>query len=363
MNRFRNCFLALVTISSMTTINMAFGDDHVCKSGFRNINDGDKGTYFLESFVAEAFLSGGKGPTRRHSGYAVVEDPDYQWLNDTIHQLMLPDCYLKDGQAYQNVILRGLAKGITDENNWNRAREKVEELRRKRPNEAYPIVAETEYWYKYAWDARGGGYASSVSPEGWKLFEERLSVAEKILRENKELGSSMPAWYELMVQVQSAMNHKTDERNKNFLEGAERYKTYLPLYISMRNYAEPRWGGSWAGVDQLIKFAANNTKKTEGDTFYAYLYYGVHLNMRDEGNFFKETKVNWPRLKSAYEELLQRRPESLWHLNNFAALACEAGDKKTFLHLRKKIGNTPFDESWGTRPSLDFCDAKYGYNN
>lgn len=33
----------------------------------------------------------------------------------------------------------------------------------------------------YAWDARGGGFADTVTPEGWKQFAERLKIAEKLL--------------------------------------------------------------------------------------------------------------------------------------------------------------------------------------
>ena len=54
-------------------------------------------------------------------------------------------------------------------------------------------------------------------------------------------------------------------------------------------------------------------------------------------------------------------PESKANLNDFAALACEAGDKKTFLSLRKKIGKDYIKESWEKNYSLELCEAKFGY--
>ena len=51
----------------------------------------------------------------------------------------------------------------------------------------------------YAWNARGGGYAGTVTDEGWRLFNERQNEAAKTLREAKSLNEKCPLyWYEMM---------------------------------------------------------------------------------------------------------------------------------------------------------------------
>jgi len=84
--------------------------------------------------------------------------------------------------------------------------------------------------------------------------------------------------------------------------------------------------------------------------------------MPSEQSFFKDTSVKWPRLRSASEQLIQRYPKSRQTLNEVASIACEAGDKATFLQLRKKIGKDVTENSWPKKTPLELCDAKYGYN-
>ena len=66
-------------------------------------------------------------------------------------------------------------------------------------------------------------------------------------------------------------------------------------------------------------------------------------------------------MKVGFEDLMARHPKSNWNLNNFAKFACEAGDKKTFLALRRQIGKNVMGAAWQGSPNLDLCNEKFGY--
>jgi len=51
-----------------------------------------------------------------------------------------------------------------------------------RPQSITARVAFAEACVNYAWDARGHGYADSVSQNGWKLFEQRSAEGRKSLQ-------------------------------------------------------------------------------------------------------------------------------------------------------------------------------------
>lgn len=269
-----------------------------------------------------------------------------------------PTCVLDDGRPRLAALSAGLLDVFSDEKDWSKSRARVEDLRKKYPGEPFAALSEVEYWKAYAWNARGGGYASSVSGEGWKLFRERMEKAEKVLLETKSYSSRMPIWYQYMIGVQSALGRPEDERDKVFLEGVKRFPTYYPIYFTMLGYLEPKWGGTWRTVDNMIKWSVDHTRKKEGDSMYARLYW---IESDPQVNLFKDTFASWPKMKQGFEDLMARHPKSKWNLNNFARFACLAGDRRTFLKLRKQIGKNVIDDAWPENTSLDLCETKFGY--
>lgn len=53
-----------------------------------------------------------------------------------------------------------------------------------RENTYLPLLQLGKFYIKYAWNARGGGWASTVSEQGWEFFRKRVQLA----REHLEAG-------------------------------------------------------------------------------------------------------------------------------------------------------------------------------
>ncbi len=268
-------------------------------------------------------------------------------------------CVMDDGRPRLALLSDGIYAALNQGGGWDKGIARVDELKKLYPKEAFVALAEVAYWTSYAWDARGGGYASSVSGDGWKLFQERLEKAEKILLETKSYSAQLPTWYDEMITVQSALNRPEDERDRVFVEAVKRYPTYYPIYFTMLDYLSPKWGGTWRTVDNMIKWSVEHTKAQEGMTLYARLYWVVSGD--PEVKLFEDTFASWPRMKQGFEDMMARHPKSKWNLNNFAKFACMAGDKETFLKLRAQIGTGVVDAAWPENTSLDLCETKFGY--
>lgn len=272
-----------------------------------------------------------------------------------------PTCVFDSGKPQLGELESGYSFIFRNQPDWSKSLDRIEYLKKKFPNKPFVALAEAKYWIDYAWNARGNGYASSVTQEGWKLFHERLEKAETILNETKSYSAEIPTWYNEMIEVQSALGRSEEDRDKTFLEGTKRYKTFYPTYFTMLSYLSPKWGGSWETVDNLVKWSVDNTKEIDGNTMYARLYWVVSRNMPDGETLFKNTRASWPKMKVGFEDLMARHPKSNWNLNNFAKFACEAGDKKTFLALRRQIGKNVMGAAWQGSPNLDLCNEKFGY--
>jgi hypothetical protein len=273
-----------------------------------------------------------------------------------------PECVFDDGRPKLSALKDGYSLVFERQPDWSSSSSRLDELKNKFPNMPFVALAETRYWSEYAWDARGTGFASSVTPDGWNLFRERLEKAEKILLDTKSYSAQLPIWYDEMILVQSALGRPEDERDKTFLEGAQKHKTYYPIYFTMLNFLSPKWGGSWETVDNFVKWSVENTKEIDGNTMYARLYWSASQGLPKDVKLFRDTLASWPKMKSGFEDLMARHPKSKWNLNNYAKFACMAEDKKVFLALRRKIGKDVIDAAWAQKPSLDLCEVKFGYS-
>ena len=281
------------------------------------------------------------------------------FLKREINDWNTPTCVFDDGRPRVGALRDGYNQAFREERDWSKSLARVEYLKKKFPNEAFAAMAEARYWSAYAWDARGGGYASSISDDGRKLFRERLEKSERVLLDTKPYAAQLPDWYDEMINVQSTLDRPEDERDKIFLEGVKRFPAYYPTYFTMLNYILPKWGGTWRTVDNMIKWSVEHTKATEGTSMYARLYWSVSGD--PEIKLFKDTFASWPKMKRGFEDLMARHPKSKWNLNNFAKFACMAGDKQTFLPLRAQIGKDVIDAAWPQNTSLDLCETKFGY--
>jgi hypothetical protein len=78
-------------------------------------------------------------------------------------------------------VLRGHYVGIASTK--SRLMEWIDDAVRTDPDPTLPLLVKGLAAIGWAWDARGDGYASTVSEEGWKLFRQRLVLAENCLDE------------------------------------------------------------------------------------------------------------------------------------------------------------------------------------
>lgn len=294
---------------------------------------------------------------------AFLARKDYAFLRTMINEVNNPKCLYADGLPRLGSIRAGFSRFFTSVADWNKSRDVVEEVKKAMPNEPVSALLEAEYWLSYAWDARGEGYAASVSADGWKLFGERLAIAEKVLLDSKQYASSNPLWHELMLTIKAASSAPHRDREAVFLEGIEKHGWYLPIYFTMEIYLFPWWGGNWDTVDNMVAWSVQKTKNSMGETMYARLYWGAAGFTHKVNNVFKDTKATWPKMKRGFEDLIKRSPESRRNLNAYARFACDANDRQTYNKLRKRIGNDITEDVWNARRRHEVCDAKFGYKS
>jgi len=267
-----------------------------------------------------------------------------------------PDCLLDDGRPKMTVLYYGLVYSVSRD--WDYKIGQLREMQKRFPKSDTLALAEAIYWYKFAWHARGGGVASSVSPEGLKLFKQRLRRAEQVLKETKAYSSDLPGWYQTMLDVEFELGRPQETILKTLEEAVQRYKYYYPDYFAMVFYLLPKWGGSWQAVDNFANWSAKSTEPELGDAMYARIYWYVYEKMWNRRTIFSETRISWKKMNASFQTILKRHPKSNWNLNNYAKFACLADDRETFLSLRKIIGQNIMKSAWRSVP-IELCEEKF----
>ena len=324
--------------------------EKISKCEFSHL-DGENGREHIENLIANSFLE----------IFSLDVNKGFLKLDNLANQLENKNCLLADGKTPVNFVYAGFSKAFKSFPDKEKALSKINEIQNKHPDEVYPILSEALFWTLYAWDARGRGYASTVTKEGWNLFYERLGVSEEILIRTKSISSKSPVWYQLMYQPIFHLKKPEEIKEKLYSEGFSRHSNFLPLYILKRNQLRPRWGGSWEEVDDFINWSSENTQKNEGMGMYARLYFGVYTNLRRDENLYEDTFADWRKLKSGLRDLVRIYPTSQFHKNIFALLACESNDKTAYHEIRPQIS----DHSrwrWSYKKNVRSCDQMFEYS-
>jgi uncharacterized protein DUF4034 len=207
--------------------------------------------------------------------------------------------------------------------------------RKAAPESRLRAAAEGMFWWRLAWKARGGGYASAVSPEARKTFHEDLTHAAKVLEEGEARGKESPVWYWAVVSVGGSIGAPAQSLDRFFNEGATKFPGFMPLYNTRLNFLLPQWGGDYRRADAFIRAAVMRTQASEGTTLYSDLYTQVLHSYRGD-DFFTTTAASWPLMRHAFEEEVARGSADL---NRYATVACVARDRETTSRLLASLGD------------------------
>lgn len=235
-------------------------------------------------------------------------------------------------------VLIGLSQGLGDVKSMKPEEAAVffADWRKALPTSKVRPAAEALSWDSRAWAARGNGFASSVSPEGWKLFHEYLQRASAVLAEGEAAGKQSPLWFNEALGLAGSLGEPSAVLDAIFDEGTGKFPLYLPLYQTRLNFLMPQWGGDYDHIDAFIRGAVRRTQSTEGTLFYMALYNQV-LDGFHGDDFFQTTKASWKLMNHAFEDMMTQQPNASL-MNRWATLACLAEDRDALRRLMEEIG-------------------------
>ena len=208
-------------------------------------------------------------------------------------------------------------------------------------------VLEGRLLIKRAWDARGYGYADTVTDDGWEKFHKDLALARDVLTSAWKLRPQLPeAATEMITVCMGAGERLGEDEREWFARATAAELDFEPAYDAIREALMPRWGGSHAAV---LKVGFDALETGRFDTrLPGQLADCTGLVAADLGGWAPALALPGVReglveMAEGYAKALEPIGEHRYYATLPAALAWRAGDHAEARRVLERLGDDGID--------------------
>jgi len=237
---------------------------------------------------------------------------------------------------------------LTD-SDWQDHLERLQRWISLKPDSITARVTLASVYEDYAWFARGPGLADTVTPEGWKLFEERMTLAREILEDASRLKEKCPHWFYVMQEVQFAL----DEGDPlSLLKEAMAFEpAYYYYYSTYVHYLLPKWYGKEGDAAKFAATVADKTGGSDGDFVYFQIAAALNHSALDDQPALKQ--MDWARIMRGFRAMEKQYGTADLRLNQIARLAVSFSDPVIAHEMFTRVGDHWSPIVWEKRDDFD----------
>jgi hypothetical protein len=196
----------------------------------------------------------------------------------------------------------------------------------------------------HAWEARGLGYASTVSEQAAVEMARRLTAAAESLEKAWQIKRDGRVCIEMM-RVELGQHRGQAQLDLWFERGMKLNPNNYELCSEKLEYLRPRWYGS---IDEMIAFGRACTLNTNYSgpvrLLLADAHYEASREIQDDAKraaYWRQPSV-WRDIQSAFEQFFQIYPHEVGYRHNYARYASMCGQWQTFLAQARLFPNTNY---------------------
>ncbi|PZO89436.1 MAG: hypothetical protein DI623_10245 [Sphingomonas sanxanigenens] len=208
------------------------------------------------------------------------------------------------------------------------------------PRNPAPFITDAAMLLQQAWCIRGPGMADEVAPDAWPRFRAGIDAAFTLLQKHRGMASVDPEYYTVLVYMLGSQGGEKGLMRNLLDEATAREPDYHRTYFKAVWFHMPQWGGSYAEVEQFARYAAERSRRAEGDGMYARVFWSLAECECDIVTQIADRTL----LKQAMADVFQRYPAH-WNGRYFADLSCQLGDREEGRRYLKAINPGATDEA------------------
>ena len=236
-----------------------------------------------------------------------------------------------------------------------------EALTKARPESVLPLVLKGVTYTHYAWDARGGGWADSVTEDGWKKMAERLGVAEQALTDAWKKNPADPRAPTQMITVELGQGKGRPVMETWWKRAMEADPDNFDACGKKMYYLEPKWHGSPA---DMLTFGRELLAGGNWEARLPFKLVDAHLTLSGyqkekeaKAEYFTDETV-WKDFEAVYERYLARYPDSTWDRSFYAKLASKCGRWTAAKAQFDKLGDKVMVGAFADKAEMDRFKAE-----
>jgi hypothetical protein len=236
---------------------------------------------------------------------------------------------------------------------WEAQIAALQEWMRHNPSSPTPRIALADAYENFAWKARGGGLADTVTPMGWKLFRQRIEKARVVLVQAEIISLNDPEWYDAMLVIANAQSWRGDQVGALVDKALSHEPGYYYVARDAAEFLLPKWNGSPGATQRFAWKVADKIGGAEGDATYFFIAENVLVIQACSCPGSHARGMSWPRIRKGYAAIERLYGTNDLELNAIASLAVRAGDSQTAQQAFTKIGNNWNKDVWGSKAIFD----------
>lgn len=237
----------------------------------------------------------------------------------------------------------------------------LEHWMKMRPESITARVALATSLHRWAWVARGNGFANTVTPEMGKLYHERSEEADAVLEGSRDMKRMCPQWYSQMLAVAVDEGWGVQRMREIFDRGVQFEPEYQYLYKQYAYAILPKWYGKPGESAEFAKAIADHLGADTGDMMYFHIASNL-VRLGDGG--YPLDQLDWPRIRHGYQVLIARFGESNRTTNELAYMAYRYKDREIAQQQFAIIGDNWAPGVWRDRKLFDRArDWSNGHTN
>ena len=291
----------------------------------------------------------------RESTRALFEQEKFETLDQLADKARSTHARLQGGFWTIHLIYAALTTPVggtygAGENDWTAHLDRLQRWKSQRPGSITARVALAGAQLQYAWKARGGGYANSVSDDGWKIFRERAELAANTLMDASSLPAKCPEWFLLMQLVARALGQDREVQTAIFEKAVAFEPDYQYFYRTQAETLMPKWEGEEGEMAVFAGKIADRIGGTRGDIIYYQIATFLNCGCDSDRTL---NGLSWPRIQRGYRALEGQYGAYVGNLNAMAYMAGMAGDPVYAKEMFKRVGEGWDEGLWHKKESFD----------
>ena len=219
-----------------------------------------------------------------------------------------------------------------------------------RPESITARIALSTSLHRWAWVARGNGFAKTVTPEGWRLFNLRIQESQVVLEGSANMRRMCPQFYSEMLTVGLAQGWDKKREREIFERGIQFEPEYFYLYNQYANYLLPKWYGKAGESSSFAKESADKLGGEAGDALYFRIV--AVLVKRGDGNF-PVAELDWERVQRGYRAVQAQYGAVPRDVNQLAFMAYKFHDAAVAQAQFAQIGDRWSRGVWRDKQFFD----------